>query len=79
VDQLLQNQEYSIREEAKAKMTEPTTTTATPENPAQTSQPQTDNAILKKVMDSPNMSVAQVAQVANRGQLAAGQPVQLRS
>lgn len=79
VDELLQNQEYSIREEAKAKMTEPTTTTATPENPAQTSQPQTDNAILKKVMDSPNMSVAQVAQVANRGQLAAGQPVQLRS
>lgn len=79
VDQLLQNQEYSIREEAKAKMSEPATTTAAPENPAQTSQPQTDNAILKKVMDSPNMSVAQVAQVANRGQLAAGQPVQLRS
>lgn len=79
VDELLQNQEYSIREEAKAKMTEPTTTTASTENAAQTSQPQTDNAILKKVMDSPNMSVAQVAQVANRGQLAAGQPVQLRS
>lgn len=79
VDELLQNQEHSIREEARARMQQ---MTANPEkiaqNTAQTSQPQTDDAILKKVMDSPNLSVQQVAAVANRGQLAQGEAVQLR-
>ena len=80
VDELLQNQEYSIREEAMKKMTQaaenPETQAA--ETPTQTSQPPADNAILKKVMDAPHLSVAQVAQVANRGQLAQGQEIQIQ-
>ena len=48
------------------------------ETPTQTSQPPADNAILKKVMDAPHLSVAQVAQVANRGQLAQGQEIQIQ-
>lgn len=80
VDELLQNQEYSIREEAMKKMSQaaenPEATTT--ETPAQTSQPPADNAILKKVMDAPHLSVAQVAQVANRGQLAQGQEIQIQ-
>ena len=80
VDALLQNQEYSIREEALNKMQQAAENPPliTNETPPQTSQPPADNAILKKVMDAPHMSVAQVAQVANRGQLAQGQSVQIQ-
>lgn len=80
VDRLLQNQEYSIREEAMKKMSQvaenPIATTT--ETVTQTSQPSADNAILKKVMDAPHLSVAQVAQVANRGQLTQGQEIQIQ-
>lgn len=80
VDELLQSKEYSIREEALKKMSEitenpdeiPTKNTPSP------SQSPADNAILKKVMDAPYLSVAQVAQVANRGELTAGEPIQIQ-
>jgi hypothetical protein len=80
VDELLQNQEYSIREEAMKQMTQAAENPeAIPaETAPQTSQPPADNAILKKVMDAPHLSVAQVAQVANRGQLAQGQEIQIQ-
>lgn len=80
VDELLQNQEYSIREEAMKKMTQAAENpeAQATETPTQTSQPPADNAILKKVMDAPHLSVAQVAQVANRGQLAQGQEIQIQ-
>lgn len=80
VDELLQNQEYSIREEALKKMQQATENPelSSIETPAQASPAPADNAILKKVMDAPHMSVAQVAQVANRGQLAQGQEIQIQ-
>ena len=80
VDELLQNQEYSIREEEMKKMTQAAENpeAQATETPTQTSQPPADNAILKKVMDAPHLSVAQVAQVANRGQLAQGQEIQIQ-
>jgi hypothetical protein len=81
VDELLQNKEYSIREEAMRKMTQAVNdpNIETNKSSQQNSQPEADNAILKKVMDAPHLSVAQVAQVANRdNQLSPGQVIQIQ-
>ncbi len=84
VGELLQNKEQQIQDTARQNMIAAaqsgegrapiTPTNITPQN----SQPAVDNAILKKVMDTPDLSVAQVAQVANRGQLQPGQSVSIR-
>ena len=80
VGELLQNVEQDIREQARQKMTEQMNAAVptSQQSASATSQPSTDNAILKKVMDAPHLSVAQVAQVASRGQLTPGESVQIR-
>lgn len=80
VGEMLQNVEHDIRQQARDKMTDQLSDTATTvsESAAQPSQPSTDNAILKKVMDASHLSVAQMAQTASRGQLQAGESVQVR-
>lgn len=80
VGEMLQNVEHDIREQARQQMTEQLNNpdVPAPQTAAQTSQATPDNAILKKVMDASHLSVAQVAQVASRGQLQAGESVQVR-
>lgn len=80
VGEMLQSVEHDIREQARQQMTAQINNpdVPTPQTTPQTSQPTPDNAILKKVMDAPHLSVAQVAQAASRGQLQAGEAIQIR-
>lgn len=87
VGELLQNVEQDIRDQARASMTEtlqnqPARDAITPgsiyENAQNPAQPQVNDAIMKKVMDTSDLTVTQVAQVANRGQLTPGQSISFR-
>ncbi|MCC7543585.1 PrgI family protein [bacterium] len=78
VGRMLQNVEHDVRDQARQAMTQAIQDPSAVQTPAQPSQPQLSDDILKKVMDTTDLSVAQVAQAANRGQLQAGQPVSFR-
>ena len=80
VDNVLHGVEKDIRSQAVEAMANPApANTFDLPNPAATPpQTQVNDAILKTVMNTADLSVAQVAQAANRGQLAAGQTIQLR-
>ncbi len=85
---LLQNVEQDIRNQARTSMetaiqNQPTREPITPgdsqpQNTQTLAPPQVNDAIMKKVMDTTDLTVAQVAQVANRGQLAPGQSISFR-
>lgn len=84
VGELLQNVEINIRDQARERMQQalqnpsPRAPITSAPAPVQPSPPPPDDAILKTVMNSTNLSVAQVAQTANRGQLQPGQAVSFR-
>ena len=79
VQGILRGVEQDIRSQAVEAMSDPNAASNT-QNPDTVTPPQTtvNDAILKTVMNTGDLSVAQVAQAANRGQLAAGQTIQLR-
>lgn len=78
VGRLLQNVEHDVRDQARQAMTQGIKDPESLQTPAQPSQPGLSDDILKKVMDTTDLSVAQVAQAANRGQLQAGKSVSFR-
>ena len=79
VQGILRGVEQDIRSQAVNAMSSPPPSSET-QNLDTVTPPQTtvNDAILKTVMNTGDLSVAQVAQAANRGQLAAGQTIQLR-
>jgi len=78
VGAMLQSVEHDVRQQARQVMTQARQDPSSIETLVQPSQPQVSNAILKTVMDNSQLSVAQVAQVANQGQLQAGQAVTIQ-
>ncbi len=78
VGRMLQSVEHDVRDQARQVVAQGIKDPQSIETPAQPSQPQLSNDILKKVMDTTDLSVAQVAQAANQGQLQPGQAVSLR-
>ena len=86
VGQLLQNVEQDIRDQARSAMVQdlqnqparqPITQAVANPTPSP-SQPQVNDAILKTVMDRADLTISQVSQAANRGQLNPGQSVSFR-
>lgn len=79
VQGILRGVEQDIRSQAVQAMNDPQTAQQQADTMAATPpQAPVNDAILKTVMNTGDLSVAQVAQAANRGQLAAGQTIQLR-
>ncbi|MEI7819098.1 MAG: PrgI family protein [bacterium] len=78
---MLQSMEHDVRNQALQTMTQAIRDPQSVQTPAQPSQTPASNDILKKVMNTPDLSVTQVAQAAQaagQGQLQAGQAVSLR-